>query len=151
MSGKPGTYLWYCLRYKVIHIVEGIPTQSDLEKIAAQVAPAFSVLQDLDRSVVLEVLETVFDRRAGSPRVQDAYLVLSASGTLGPLLGDAEAELDAMLPHLKAWYLANTEEFRALEPPGHKGASIPPRRARRSYERRYRQFSPKAAAGFGEI
>jgi len=117
MSGKPGIYLWYCLRYRVIQILERIPTESDLMKIAKRVRPAFRVLLDLDPSVVLEILETVFERRPGSPRVQGTYLVLSASGALGPLLDNVEQELDEMLPHVKAWYLENAEEFQALEPP----------------------------------
>jgi len=48
MSGKPGVYLWYCLGYRAIQILERIPTQSDLEEIAARVEPAFSILLDLD-------------------------------------------------------------------------------------------------------
>ena len=117
MSGKPGSYLWYCLRYRIVETFDRLPLQSELKVIAAQVAPAFSSLIDLDQSLILELLEVAFDFRQPSSRIEGSYLVVVASGVLAPLLDNVDRELDAMLPDLKAWYLANTEKFRKLEPP----------------------------------
>lgn len=111
VDGRPGTYLWWLLRYRVVRLLGRRPTPDDLHEIAGILEETFGlVIRDV--SLLEDVLLTVWKLAPPERSVEAGRFIVAGIVALALLLDDPTVDLEAARPDLAAWWRKNVDKFR---------------------------------------
>jgi hypothetical protein len=112
IDGRPGTYIWWLLRYRVAQLLGRQPSPDDLHEIASRAHSRFAAVIR-DASVLEDVLLTVWKLAPPEREVNSGRFLVAGTVALGVLLRDPAADLEAARPDLSAWWRENLDKFRS--------------------------------------
>jgi hypothetical protein len=112
--GLAGVYVWYILQYRVIEIVDRVPTVGDLSGLVNNIYPKFARLILRDEDYLLRVLMSIFNLISPEQQVRGGEIVVSGSAAISALLENPAGELILIRPHLSQWLMRNRSRLDEL-------------------------------------
>jgi hypothetical protein len=111
---RASAYLWYLLRYRIAEVLGRRPTTGDLHDLVTRAYPRFGALIRGDEGRLEVTFRTVLEGTAAEDHLKGSMFLILGTAALGSLMDDADRELDAMRPHLLAWWRGVANEFQQM-------------------------------------
>jgi hypothetical protein len=112
-NGVAAAYLLYLMRHHVFELLGREPTVDDLQDLARKIYVRFARGGRADARLLENTPRTFFDVAPKGEEVAGGMLVVAGAAALGAMLDDPARQLEAMKPHLAAWWLRNLDSIKA--------------------------------------